>query len=536
MSAQITIDDATGWQRICRLDEIADRRGRALMLNGTEIALMRDGEAVYALGGVCPHKGGQIADGTVISGTAVCPLHLWDFDLRTGISPFNPADTLPAYRARVVDGHVEVDADSVPAGPGRPEVYLGRWLRRGATDRGMELVHALAGGGRVPVDAMGSQRFETGHDTGHRYPTIDNLVFAPAQVARAPLMEDAAVGTAVTLGTRAGRPLQIAIPLLVSHMSFGALSVEAKTALAAGAKAVGTAIGSGEGGMHPDERAAAGAYILGMASGYFGFTEGAIARADALELKFGQGAKPGQGGLLPGKKVTAEIAAVRGLEPGQDAHSPAHFPDIWTPGDLRRKITELRSLTDVPIGVKFASGDVEADVAAAVEAGADWITVDGMGGGTGAAPVHIRENVGLPGFIGLYRARKWLEERGIDDVQVIATGGYRTPAEIAKALALGADAVALATASMTAIGCQQYRSCHRGTCPVGIATQRQDLRMRLDPQISAGRLERYLTAATDMITDYCRAAGKDAVAALARTDLVTLHPDLAERTDIRYML
>lgn len=349
-------------------------------------------------------------------------------------------------------------------------------------------------------------------------------------------MEDAAVGTAVTLGTGAGRPLQIAIPLLVSHMSFGALSVEAKTALAAGAKAVGTAIGSGEGGMHPDERAAAGAYILEMASGYFGFTEEAIARADALELKFGQGAKPGQGGLLPGKKVTAEIAAVRGLEPGQDAHSPAHFPDIWTPGDLRRKITELRSLTDVPIGVKFASGDVEADVAAAVEAGADWITVDGMGGGTGAAPVHIRENVGLPGFIGLYRARKWLEERGIDDVQVIATGGYRTPAEIAKALALGADAVALATASMTAIGCQQYRSCHRGTCPVGIATQRQDLRMRLDPQISAGRLERYLTAATDMITDYCRAAGKDAVAALARTDLVTLHPDLAERTDIRYML
>jgi len=536
MSAQIEIEDAAGWRRLCRVDEIVDRRGRPLMLKGTEIALMRDGEEVYALGGVCPHKGGQIADGTVVGGTAVCPLHLWDFDLRSGVSPFNPEDTLPAYPTRVVDGYVEIDADAVPRGAGRPDVYLGRWLRRGATDRGMEIVHGLAAGGRERVDSMGSQRFDAEVDRGRRYPSLDDLVFSPAQVARAPLMGDAEVQTAVTLGTRAGRPLRIAIPMLVSHMSFGALSIEAKVALAAGAKAVGTAIGSGEGGMHPDERAAAGAYILEMASGYFGWTEEAIARADGLELKFGQGAKPGLGGLLPGKKVTPEIAKVRGLEPGSDAHSPAHFPDVFTPEDLRRKITELRTVTDVPIGVKFASGDVEADVAAAVEAGADWITVDGLGGGTGAAPVHVRENVGLPGFIGLYRARRWLEDRGIDDVQVIATGGYRTPAEIAKALALGADAVALATASMMAIGCQQYRACHRSTCPVGITTQRQDLRMRLDPQISADRLKRYLTGATDLVTDYCRAAGRDSVSGLARTDLVTLYPDLADNTDIRYML
>lgn len=520
------------WVDVCTLDDIVDGRGRPLMFNGTEIALMRDGRDVYAMGGTCPHLGGPIADGMVVNGTAVCPLHLWDFDLRSGISPFNPADALPTFPARVVDGTVQIDSASVPYGPGRPDVYLGPWIRRGATDRGMELIHSLADGGRPPVEAMGSERFEAARAT-RKYPSMDDLVFLPAQLDRMPLLDDDPVDTSVVIGTRAAAPLRLAIPLLVSHMSYGALSVEAKVALARGAREAGTAIGSGEGGMHPRERAEAGSYILEMASGYFGWTEENIAQADAVEIKIGQGAKPGQGGLLPADKVTADIAAVRGIPAGTDAHSPARFPDINTPDDMRRRVSWIRTIhPGIPVGIKFASGRVEADLAAAVDAGADWITIDGLGGGTGAASVHVRDNVGIPSFAGLSRARKWLDQRGVDDVQLIVTGGYRTPADMAKALALGADAVALATASMMAIGCQQYRACHRGTCPVGIATQDLELRMRLDPDISARRLHTFLTAATEMITDYCRVTGHSTISDLSRSDLASLDADLAARLDL----
>ena len=537
VSAETGIDECSGWQPICALDDIPDGRGRPVMLKGTDVAVMRAGDRVFALGGTCPHRGGQIADGTVVDGKAVCPLHLWDFDLRTGISPFNPADTVPTYRARVVDGTVEVDADSVPRGPGRPDVYLGPWIRRGAVDRGMYAVHHLADGLKPFVEAMSSERFEHTQDMGRRYASLDDVVFKPAQLARLPLLGHEPVDTSVVLGTRAARPLRLAIPLFVSHMSFGAISVEAKVALAKGSRQAGTAIGSGEGGMHPRERAEAGAYIFEMASGYFGWTEEAIAQADAIEIKIGQGAKPGLGGLLPGAKVTGEIASVRGLPEGVDAHSPARFPDINCLADLKRRLEEIRAVNPgAPIGIKFAAGDVEADTAAALEAGADWITVDGLGGGTGAAPVHVKDNVGVPSFVGLYRARKFLEDHGVDDVQLVATGGFRTPDEMAKALALGADALALATASLLAIGCQQYRACHRGTCPVGIATQAAELRMRLDPEISAQRLTTFLTAATIMITDFCRITGRHRVADLSRSDLATLRPDVARRTDLEYML
>ncbi|MBS1838072.1 MAG: nitrite reductase (NAD(P)H) small subunit, partial [Actinobacteria bacterium] len=289
--------DVHGWIDVCELDDIVDRRGLAMVLNGNDIAIMRDGGRVHALGGTCPHRGGPIAEGEVIDGEVICPLHLWDFDLETGISVFNPADHLPRYDARVRDGRVEIDADSVPPGPGRPDVYLGPWLRRGATDRGMHLIHQLADGGRAPVEAMGSKRFEPRLREVRPYPSLDDVVFLPAQLARFPLLDDEPVDTTTRLGTRADRPMQLDIPLVVSHMSYGALSSEAKVALATGAAAAGTAICSGEGGMLPAERAAAGRYVLEMASGYFGWNEASIASADAIEIKVGQGAKPGLGGV-----------------------------------------------------------------------------------------------------------------------------------------------------------------------------------------------------------------------------------------------
>ncbi|MCB1256437.1 MAG: nitrite reductase (NAD(P)H) small subunit [Microthrixaceae bacterium] len=522
-----------GWIDICALDDIEDKRGRAVVIRGNDVAIMRDGDSVHALGGVCPHRGGPIAEGHVIDGSAICPMHLWDFDLLTGVSAFNPNDCLPHYEARVRDGRVEVDADTVPLGPGRPDVYLGPWIRRGATDRGMYVVHHLADGGRPEVAAMGSQRIDAAVDHESRFPSLDDLVFVPAQLARLPLFDDEAVDTSVRLGTRAARPLELDIPIVVSHMSYGALSPEAKVALATGAREVGTAICSGEGGMLPAERQAAGRYVLEMASGYFGWTEESIAQADAVEIKIGQGAKPAMGGVLPGAKVTPEIATVRGIEPGEDSHSPSRFPDINTTEDLARRVEWIKTVNvGIPVGIKIASGRVTDDIAVAVEAGADYLILDGFGGGTGAAPVHVRDHVGSPSWFGLRGARDWLDSHGYDDVQIVVTGGIRTPDEMAKVLALGADAVALATAAMMAIGCQQYRACHRGTCPIGITTQDPVLRARLDPQLSAKRLERFLETSTSMIADYCRIMGHSAVSDLNPDDLSALNPATAALLDV----
>ena len=517
------------WIDICAPSEIDDSRGRRVTINGTDVAVLRDGDDIHAVGGLCPHRGGQLADGTVVDGTVVCPLHHWDFDLRSGISPYDPNDRVPVYRARIRDDRVEIDATSVPPGPGRPDEYLGPWIRRGARDRGMHDVHALAGGQGPALGAMGSVRLDPAHDGGHRrYPSLDDLVFRPAQLHRLPLLDHEPVDTTVVLGSRAGAPLRLDIPLFVSHMSFGALGREAKIALATGARTCGTAICSGEGGMLPDERAAAGAYVLEMASGYFGWTDEAVASCDAVEIKIGQGAKPGLGGQLPASKVTAEIAAVRGLPPGAASHSPSRFPDINSPADLAARVRAIRQTNPrIPIGIKFAAGDVEADLAVAIEAGADWVTIDGFGGGTGAAPLHVKDHVGIPSWTVIRRARRWLDHHGAADVQLVATGGYRTPDEMAKLLALGADAVALATSALMAIGCQQYRACHVGTCPVGIATQDPLLRSRLDVDVSAQRLHTFLTSATSMIVDYCRLTGHRAVAELGIDDLEVLAKDTA---------
>jgi glutamate synthase domain-containing protein 2/nitrite reductase/ring-hydroxylating ferredoxin subunit len=522
---------------VCPLDAITDGRGVVRIVNGAEVALLRSGDTVHAVSNLCPHRGGQLGDGRVEDGKVICPLHGWDFDLATGISPYNPADTIPTYGCRVVDGTVEVDAATVPAAPLRPDGYLGRWTRRGASDRGMYLVHHLADGHGAFVEAMGSELRAPGQGMRSPAPSLDDLVFRPAQLDRLPLLEDEPVGTGVVLGTRARRPLALALPVYVSHMSFGALSAEAKEALARGATMAGTAIASGEGGSHPREREHAGRYIFEMASGYFGWTEDVIRAAHAIEIKVGQGAKPGLGGTLPGRKVTAEIAAVRGVEPGTTVHSPARFRDLGTAEDLRRRVDELRELTGgVPIGIKFAAGHVERDVAAALEAGADFITVDGLGGGTGAAPVHVKDHVGLPSPFAVARARAFLDDEGVDDVQLVATGGFRTPDECAKVLALGADAVALATASLMAIGCQQYRACHAGSCPVGIATQLQELRDRLDIGISAQRLSAFLTGTTRLMTDYARICGRHRLADLSRDDLASLDAELAHAINLEWVL
>jgi len=231
--------------------------------------------------------------------------------------------------------------------------------------------------------------------------------------------------------------------------------------------------------------------------------------------------------------VTAEIAALRGFPEGTDIVSPSRFPGIATREDLRRKVDELRELSGgLPIGIKFAAGDVEADLEFALSAGPDFVTIDGRAGATGAALKIIKDATSLPTIYALDRARRWLEARGIEGVTLIATGGLRVSSDFAKALALGADVVAVGTAALMAIGCQQYRICDSGRCPVGIATQDPGLRARLDVDEAARGLANFLRVSTEELRDFARLTGHDSVHKLSVRDLVTTSSEISNHTSI----
>ncbi len=363
----------------------------------------------------------------------------------------------------------------------------------------------------------------------------DDILIRGAQLARRPLDRDEPVDTMTVIGPRAERPLVIGTPIIVSHMSFGALSKEAHSALALGSGAAGTAMSSGEGGILPEALALAHKYIFEYVPNRYSATPENLERVDAIEIKFGQSAKPGMGGHLPGGKVTAEIAALRDIPEGADIVSPSRFPDISTREDLRRKVDELRRLSKGrPIGIKFAAGHVEADLEFALSAEPDFITIDGRAGATGAAVKLIKDATSVPTIYALDRARRYLEGRGIKDVTLIATGGLRVSPDFAKALALGAGAVAVGTAALMAIGCQQYRICDTGRCPVGIATQDPGLRARLDVDEAARGLAHFLRVSTEELKDFARLTGNDSVHKLSVRDLVTTSSEISEFTAIEH--
>ena len=248
-----------------------------------------------------------------------------------------------------------------------------------------------------------------------RKPSVswDDVLIKGAQLARLPLNPDETVDTKTVIGPRAAKPLVIGTPIIVSHMSFGALSREAQSALALGSGAMGTAMSSGEGGILEDALGMAHKYIFEYVPNRYSLSPKNLRRVDAIEIKFGQSAKPGMGGHLPGAKVTPEIAAIRGLPEGSDITSPSRFPDIRTREDLKRKVDELRSLSEGrPVGIKFAAGDVEADLEFALSAGPDFITIDGRAGATGAAIKHIKDATSVPTIYALDRARRYLAARG----------------------------------------------------------------------------------------------------------------------------
>jgi glutamate synthase domain-containing protein 2/rubredoxin len=408
------------------------------------------------------------------------------------------------------------------------EKYLGEWARKSDDlEIHMADIHRMSATGESIIEPMRTTR-----------PVIswDDILIKGAQLAKIPLNSDEPVNTQTMIGPKADHPLVIETPIYVTHMSFGALSSEVKIALALGSAAVGTAIGSGEGGILPPVLENAHKYIFEYVPNRYSVTEENLQKVDAIEIKIGQSAKPGMGGHLPAEKVTPEIARIRGFPEGTDIVSPAHFPDIRTPDDLRQKVTSLRKQSGgKPIGIKFAAGSIEEDLEVALFAGPDFITIDGRPGATAASPKFVKDATAVPTLFALDRARRFLDDKNACGISLVITGGLRVPSDFAKALALGADAIAIGTAALMACACQQYRLCDTGKCPVGVTTQNPELRERMRIEISAKKLENYLRVCTGELQDFARLTGNDDVHGLELSDLCTTNIEISGYTRIEHV-
>jgi glutamate synthase domain-containing protein 2 len=345
----------------------------------------------------------------------------------------------------------------------------------------------------------------------NQLPQWDDLQVMVAQMASKPLAEDVAVDTRLVIGPESRKPLALDIPLFVSDMSFGALSEEAKIALARGAELSGTGICSGEGGMLPEEQAANSRYFYELASAKFGYSEALLERVQAFHFKGGQGAKTGTGGHLPGAKNQGKISQVRNIPQGEPAISPPTFTDLSTTADFKRFADRVREVTGgIPVGFKLSANHIERDIQFALDASADYIILDGRGGATGAAPEIFRDHISVPTIPALARARRYLDQQGASGrVTLIITGGLRLPMDFVKALALGADGIAVSNSAMQAIGCVAARICNSNNCPAGIATQKPELRARLDVDRSAARLKNFFDASITLMQVMSRACGHD---------------------------
>ncbi len=527
---------------IARWDDLQDRQPAYALVAGIDLVVVRHDDRVSVYYGRCPHRGALLSDGYVEGENLICGVHGWDFRLDTGISEYNNEEALPRFEAWVEDGQVWVDEAAVAAfaadhpQPYRRDEYLGLYQDPShgiAEEDANGLIQELAKHGlkrtghHGPSDAMGVPR--------DVLPKWDDLQIVTAQLYQMPLLDEEPVATEVVIGKTAQKPLTLKIPLFVSDMSFGALSEEAKLALARGAELAGTGICSGEGGMLDEEQQANSRYFYELASGRFGFDWDKLARVQAFHFKGGQGAKTGTGGHLPGDKVTAKIAQVRGLDAGQAAISPSRFPDWGSVSDIRDFADQVRDRTGgIPIGYKLSAQHIEKDIDAALDVGVDYIILDGRGGGTGSAPLIFRDHISVPTIPALARARRHLDRLGRRDISLVITGGLRTPADFAKALAMGADAVAISNSALQAIGCIAMRACHSNNCPVGIATQKPGLRARLVVEQSAHRLARFLDGSVELMKVLARACGHRSLSDFTPDDLVTWKPEMAKLSGVAF--
>ena len=401
--------------------------------------------------------------------------------------------------------------------------YPKEFVRQDDSCRYMKEIHEMAVTGKSISAAMGTEI---------PMPDWDDILILGAQLDPMPLDEDAEVDTRTVIGKHAAKPLILDNPVYISHMSFGALSREAKISLAKGSAMAHTAMCSGEGGILPEEMEAAEKYIFEYVGNLYSVTPENLRNADAIEIKIGQGTKPGMGGHLPGEKVTEEISRIRNKPMGKDVIAPSRFPGIETKEDLKNLIAQLRYASEGrPVGVKIAAGRIERDLAFCVYAEPDFITIDGRGGATGSSPKFLRDSASVPTIYALYRARKYLDSVG-SDISLIITGGLRVSSDFAKAIAMGADAVAVASSALIAMACQQYKICGTGMCPMGIATQDEDLRERLHEDAAAARVANFLKVSLEELKMFARITGHERLHDLSVEDLCTVSREISEFTNI----
>ena len=425
-------------------------------------------------------------------------------------SKFERIDDEPAEAVKEYSGELAYDA---------------QYARSDKSARYMAEIHEMAVSGKYISAAMGTQM---------PLPSWDDILILGAQLNPPPLNDGDNVDTKTVIGKHAKKPMVLENPVYISHMSFGALSKEIKTALAKGSAMAKTAMCSGEGGILPEEKAAAYKYIFEYIPNKYSVTDENLKTSDAIEIKIGQGTKPGMGGHLPGEKVTPEVAKIRGRNVGEDIQSPSKFPEINSKEDLKAMVAMLREKSNGrPIGIKIAAGHIEQDLEHCVYAEPDFITIDGRGGATGSSPYFLREATTVPTIYALSRARKYLD-RVNSDISLVITGGLRVSADFAKAIAMGADAVAVASGALIAAACQQYRICGSGNCPVGVATQNPELRKRLNIDAAAQRTANYLNVSLSELKTFARVTGHTSVHDLSVSDLVTTDKDIAKYTGIKH--
>lgn len=527
--------------KIATWSEVPEREPIGVLVGNVDLVIVRWENNHSVLYGRCLHRGAKMADGHVSGDNLICGVHGWDFQFRTGVSAYDNNEVLARFASWIEGDDLMIDEQEVLAWekdhpqPFDRDAYQGEFQDPHGTpdEPHVAMIRQLANEGlsklghHGPVSAMGVSREDL--------PKWDTIQFVTAQLAAKPLLDDVAVSSSVVIGPNAKKPLELDIPLFVSDMSFGALSEEAKVSLAKGAELAGTGICSGEGGMLPEEQEANSRYLYELASGRFGWDIEKVKKVQAFHFKFGQGAKTGTGGHLPGKKVMGKIAEVRELEEGQDAISPATFTDLFTPADYAEVAAQVREASGgIPIGAKLSAQHIERDIDAALEIGVDYIILDGRGGGTGAAPLIFRDHISVPTIPALARARRHLDSSNAVGVTLVITGGLRTHTDFAKALALGADAIALSNAPMQAIGCIGMRACHTDNCPVGIATQKKDLRARLMVEEAAQRLQRFFESSIELMGVLARACGHDSLSDFTLDDLTTFDRQMAHLAGVPY--
>lgn len=527
--------------KVASFKNLRDRTPTHALVESTDLVIVKYDKEVSILYGRCLHRGALMSDGRVEGDNIICGVHNWDYRIDTGVSEYNSSEVLQKFTTHLEDDDISVDLDEILAfekdnpQPFQRDEYLGQYAdtQPEATEPYTSYIKELAKNGlknyghHGPSESMGVDR--------NTLPKWEDIQFLPAQLASRPLLDEENVQTKVIIGSKAKRPLVLDIPLFVSDMSFGALSKEAKIALSKGAEMAGTGICSGEGGMLPQEQEANSKYFYELASGKFGFSWDKVKKAQAFHFKGGQGAKTGTGGHLPGNKVTSEIAEVRGLKEGETAISPAAFPDLKTVEDFKKVAEEVREKTDgIPIGFKIAASHIEADIDFALSVGVDYIILDGRGGGTGSAPTILRNNINVPTIPALARARKHLDKVGATDVTLVITGGLRVAEDFAKAMMLGADAIAVSNSALQAIGCLGMRACSTNNCPVGIATQKENLRQRIIIENSAKQLANFFLATNDLMKVVARSCGHDDLKKFNFSDLSTLNFEMYQLTGIKY--